>query len=313
MQTKPPSSFCARAAIAAALAFGSTAGMAQEADVPTIAPPAPAAAPAPTPGAPQVVTRSEPVVQQVPAAPQAAPEAATAQPARPARSQPAPRATAQRTAPPAPVAVAPAAVAPAAAPAAILPSAPPAPVDPVVAPAPVAVTAPAAVAPVDDGLTGTEAGLIALLAAAGLAGAGLLFARSRRKRDEDLFVEETAMAPAPVAMAGPASEPVPEPEPVFVREPALERFARPAAPLPAGPVAAGDARTALLERMIAAEPDEDNPYVSRKRRVRRARMLLAEREAAAPKGSGDQFDWRTYKPSSERSEAEDRAPVPHPT
>lgn len=275
--------------------------MAQEAAIPTIAPPAPVAAPAP---APEVVTRSNPVVQQVPTTPQTVAEAAPAEPARTAaRSRPAPRADARA----APQTTAPAAaVAAPVAPIAVVPPTVPIAQDPILAP-PAAV--PVAATVVDaNGLTGAEAGLLALLAAAGLAGAGLLVARSRRKPADDEMVEDAALAPP--------RERVPEPEPVFVSEPALERFARPAAPLHAGPEPAGDARAALLERMVAAAPDEDNPFLSRKRRVRRARMLLSQREAAARRGRSDQFDWRTYQASgqpAERSEAEDRTPVPYPT
>lgn len=53
-------------------------------------------------------------------------------------------------------------------------------------------------------------------------------------------------------------------------------------------------RRALLDVMAAATPDEKNPYITRKARLRRARMLLQHREHLQTQG--EPFDWRTYKP-----------------
>lgn len=289
MQKKPPSSFCAAAAIVAALALGSTPALAQdgaqdaEASLPTVAPPAPVtaapvAAPAPAAAAPTMTMTQSPVVQAIPPA--------STEPA-PAQSRAAqPRAVAR----PAPAqATTPAIVA--AVPLAATSQGPVA--QPVAAPAigpvePVAAAAPA-LPPADDGLTGTEAGFLALLAAAGLAGAGLLAMRSRRRArhaDEhvDEVVETIPVEAVPVAVAVPAAAPVAD-------RPAAspERFA-----MPAGPVPTGAERDALLQRMIAAPPDAANPFVSRKRRAQRARILLAQREATLRSRSTEPFDWRTY-------------------
>lgn len=311
MQKQPPSSFCAAAAIAAALALGSTAAQAQDAglapDVPTIAPPAPPAA-APAPAA-QIST---PVVQAVPAA--TAPEPVTAaraapktQPAtaRPATRNTTPRAAASTaaSAPIAPVAaVIPAAVV-------IPPAAAPAPVTPL-DPAPRAEAGPPAqVQPEPNGLGGGEAGLIALLAAGGLAGAGFMVARSRRKRDEDEIAEtvtdRAALAPA---------VPVPTPERVAPRqpEPATERFAMPAGPIPAmpaGQVPSGTEREALLQRMVAAAPDEANPFTSSRSRRKRARLILQHGAHLQEAQGAEPFDWRTYL-STETDPRVKETPVP---
>jgi hypothetical protein len=150
-------------------------------------------------------------------------------------------------------------------------------------PAPVA-----AAQPVDDGLTGAEAGLLGLLAIAGLGGAVLIAARSRRRRP--LVVTEAVEA-------GPPMEVIPVPAAVPAVAPdrpaaSPERFA-----MPAGPVPVGSERDELLRRMVAAPPDEANPFVSRKRRTHRARVLLAEREQDLRDRSTEPFDWRTYRPT----------------
>lgn len=318
MQKKPPSSFCAGAAIAAALALGSTGALAQDAtaDVPTIAPPAPVAA-APAPVQAPVMTQA-PVVQALPATPAAEPAPATesrtravSEARRPAARAATPAARAARSAPATaavtiPVAAAPRVPAPAAGPvpAAIAPAVP--------AIAPLPEPAPAiAVQPADEGLTGAEAGLLGLLAVAGLGGAALIAARSRRR----LPVEDEAFEPAPLAQPVPVPVPVAAAIPAIVAEPerpaaSPERFA-----MPAGPVPSGTERDALLQRMVAAPPDAANPFVSRKRRVHRARVLLAERERELRDRSTEPFDWRSYRPSGVNTAEADRAPqrVPYPT
>jgi hypothetical protein len=57
-------------------------------------------------------------------------------------------------------------------------------------------------------------------------------------------------------------------------------------------------RDALLEEMVAAPPDEANPFTSRKGRMRRARMILAAREYDQKHDATQPFDWRTYEPST---------------
>lgn len=318
MQKQPPSSICAVAAIAAALALGSTTARAQDAGpapdtptialpAPTVAAPAPAAAPAPT------AQISTPVVQAVPAAttpePAAAPRAALKpQPKpQPARAQPAAARNAATRA--APAARTPAATAPAATavPAAVTP--PPAvapapatplnatPLDPVAgaetAPPPAAL--PAARAQSDSaGLTGAEAGLIALLAAGGLAGAGVMVARSRRKRDEDEdeFAEPVSAEPVFDRVEPDPAAPVPTPERVAARqpEPATEGFA-----VPAGQVPTGAEREELLRQMVAAPPDEANPFTSPRSRRKRARLILQHRAHLQETQGAEPFDWRTYR------------------
>lgn len=182
------------------------------------------------------------------------------------------------------------------APAAVLPAAT-VPAAPVAAPLPEPAPLPAtATQPTEDGLTGVEAGLLGLLAVAGLGGA-LIAARSRRRR----LVEGEALEVAPMIAA------VPEPESVPASP---ERFA-----MPAGPVPTGSERDELLKRMVAAPPDEANPFVSRKRRVHRARILLAERERELRDRSTEPFDWRTYRPTGVNAAQRAEAPgtVPNPT
>jgi hypothetical protein len=312
MQKKPPSSFCAGAAIAAALALGSTGALAQDATagVPTIAPPAPVAA-APAPVQAPVMTQA-PVVQALPATPAAEPAPATESRTRAVSEARRPAARAATSAPATaavtvPIAAAPRVPAPAAAlaPAAVAPAVP--------AIAPLPEPAPAlAVQPADEGLTGAEAGLLGLLAVAGLGGAALIAARSRRRRP----VEDEAFEPAPMAQPVPVPVPVAAAIPAIAAEPerpaaSPERFA-----MPAGPVPSGTERDALLQRMVAAPPDAANPFVSRKRRVHRARVLLAERERELRDRSTEPFDWRTYSPAGgkvrDRTDAE-ISRVPYPT
>jgi hypothetical protein len=61
-------------------------------------------------------------------------------------------------------------------------------------------------------------------------------------------------------------------------------------PLPA----TADERRELLDAMASAEPDEDNPFTSRKARMRRARIQLQHREHL--ESQGQPFDFRTYQP-----------------
>jgi hypothetical protein len=304
MQNRPPSSFCAGAAIAAVLALGSTGALAQEAapapDMPDISAPNISAAAAPTPPAPapQIVTQSNPVVQTVPVAEPAADTAAPAASRAANRAQPVTR-QAQPVRSAARSAQAVAAV-PVAAP--ITP--PPAVITPVAPVVQAPLAAPQPVAPAvsrpaisNNELTGAETGLLALLAAAGLGGA-FIVARSRRRRSDDLAVDEAAV-PGSDLFADPA------PRPAAQAVPRAATVAVAASPerrpehlaMPADPVSSGAGRDALLQRMVAAPPDTANPFVSRKRRVRRARMLLAQREGQVRSQASESFDWRTYRPS----------------
>lgn len=284
------------ASVIAALALGSAPVVAQEA-APVIDLPPAAGAPPP----------SAPVVQQptivLPEATAPAPQPVAEAPPAPTRAETPVRQSSSRAAAPArQAASAPPArtEAPAAAPEAVTPAVAPIAAVPVaaadLAPAPAPITPPPAPVERDTGL-GAEAGLLALLAALGLGGAGLLAARSRRRRevmsDEDAVMLESAavdpvlpMAASPSMPAYSMYEAVPEPAP------------QPRAEIPAGPIPRGEERDALLRRMIAAEPDEANPFRSRKARLRRARLILQREEHERQVAGQDAgFDWRTYRPS----------------
>jgi hypothetical protein len=68
--------------------------------------------------------------------------------------------------------------------------------------------------------------------------------------------------------------------------------------MPAGPVPRGEARDALLKQMIDAAPDDQNPFRSRKARLRRARLILQSLEQKQKDEATQPFDWRTYQPST---------------
>jgi len=314
MQYKPASSLCATVAIAATLALGSTPVFAQET--------APAISVAPAPAAPAAAPAIEvPTVTVQPTAPQpvaAEPVATTAERATP-RAQPS--RSAPRAAPAArgPVAAAPVASRPAAPVAA-------APAEPVAqapiattSPAPVAEPAPAARPAETDGPTGEEMGFLAMLAALGVGGMAFLASRLRRRRSLDEIEAAEYVDPAPIA---PAVAPAAVVERPVTAESTMDRVQPAAAvprpalagpiatgpiatgPIPAGPIPAGEARQALLDRMVAAEPDEANPFTSPKARRKRARLILQAREAE--QGETQPFDWRTYEPSTRR----EREPEP---
>ncbi len=175
---------------------------------------------------------------------------------------------------------------------------------PVPAPAPIAptVNAPlrAAAAPVaDDGLSGSEAAALGLVGLAAMAGAGLFAAGRRRRRlvDEGAGYEEFEQVEpslAPVDRSREREATVSAPWAVAANgAPSPERFV-----MPAGPVPIGAERDALLARMVAAPPDEANPFRSTKGRRRRARMILAARERELAQDARKPFDWRTYTPSA---------------
>ena len=150
--------------------------------------------------------------------------------------------------------------------------------------------------------------LAALVGILGLGGvAGFLAMRSRRRRrqpgemasvapvsalaDKRLTAPEASLPEAddrqPVAgfaMASPAGAPI-----------AGAKFE-----LPQGPVPTGEARQALLDRMVVAPPDKANPFTSRKARRKRARIILQHREHVLRRQATEPFDWRTYKPSIRR-------------
>lgn len=338
MTHAPPRSLRTTTALFAVLVLGSTSVSAQDAasssaPTPTIV--LPVQAPAPSAPLPSVTVPS-PVVQQVPSAPAEIAAPAAAEPAEPARVENR-KPTARMTAPAASAVKETARTTPVSSQIEALPPAPPVvitPPVPVAAP-PVVMAAP----PADDGTLGSEAAIAALLGAVGLAGAGLLIARSRRRFDGTDLEEARQPEPAPVtpapltrAVEPPVALAPVAPLPVFAAvsdadgEP-MDHHAEPAptarerlgteelvgsqseeAPVPdralvtrsAVPALPHDraSRDALLGRMISAAPDAENPFTSRKARLRRARLILQRLEYEQKEAADHPFDWRTYKPSA---------------
>ena len=295
----------AGAAIAAVLAFGSTPLFAQDIvlDAP---PPSPAAAPVAQP------TIVLPTVTAAPAEPVAAPVAEPVV-AAPQREATTPRAAAPRAAAPIRTAVAPT-VTPAAltiAPVAEAPTAPTPATDQIAAEptTQTAVATPtetaAEAAPAENG-TSDLLPIVGILAALGLGGLAL-FATRRRRRDAD-DVEPVIVAHEPVPARPVASIPVaPTPVTSSTIAPAPIRLqqsvqqSRPmwqeprrAAATSANAQQSFDNRQALLDRMVAAAPDANNPFTSGKARRRRARLMLQsmdnQRWDDAQLEPG--FDWR---------------------
>lgn len=281
---------CAPFAIAASGALYATSAIAQDAApaeaAPIVLPPVTTTAPAPAPVAaapivlPDVSTvQAAPVEEPAPAAgPAATQQAQRATPA--ARTTSSNVSTRTASAP----ASAPVAQADTAAPAAVaLPATTEmAPVLPVAA-EPVA--APAETAPVASNDVMDEAIVAGLLGALGLAAVGgIAFASSRRRRrralgqeayeptyDEATIVEEPVYEPAIVEPT-----PVVAPKPTYVA-PAMASTAYsggdPVA-LPSDVPPTVEERVALIDRLVAAEPDRANPFTSRKARAKRARMIV---------------------------------------
>jgi hypothetical protein len=260
----------ARAAIAAVLALSATPVLAQVAAPPTVAPtiaPAMPDTPAPTvasPTAPAFAV-SQPVVQQTASVEDrraASIAAAEAEAATKAAAPVAPRVVrpraVERMAAPVAAVAAPVAATP------VTPSPVVAP-EPVVAPAPaVAEAAPApvgqAVARTDDALLWAMGGSALLLL--GLGGAAM----ARRRRPTEAIEEretfiEPAVAPVGVTPVAAAPVAVPVARPAFATAPSASH------------------EDATLAAMVAAPPSEDNPFLTHAKRLRRARILLAQREA----------------------------------
>lgn len=79
--------------------------------------------------------------------------------------------------------------------------------------------------------------------------------------------------------------------------------------MPEGPVPTGEAREELLREMVAASPDEANPFTSHKSRRHRARIILQAREHQLRNDATEPFNFRTYARSSELTEEEVKAPI----
>ncbi|MDE2404783.1 MAG: hypothetical protein KGM17_08960 [Sphingomonadales bacterium] len=174
-----------------------------------------------------------------------------------------------------------------------------------------------------------ELGLAALVGIGLIGGAAMMAANARRRRESlaaehDAFEEATAAQAAAIA---PGSAPVAV-RPDAVREsivpPSWEQTREGVAP-PAPVVEAGDEprvdaleeggdragpatedalRERRIEEMVAAPPDADNPFRSRKARRRRARNLLAQREAELREEASRPFDWAGYQASAQRRPTE---------
>lgn len=278
---------------------------------PTVVLPDVTAAPAPQP-----VASAEPAPRAEAAQPKA--KAATQTPAQAQKasvsSRPATEATAARDSAPAPRDNA---VAPDAAP--VKPEAR----NPISQPAPVTQARATQPAPAGDGIPGEA--IAGVLAALGLGAIGFAALRSRRRRedyvDDEPALEAAAAAPAlardpevapPAQPVGYAVEAAPaatiRDTQVMDRPPVMaapvmselrrERTSTTAAPAIPAEELSFDERTQLLDRMVEAEPDEANPFVSRKARRKRARLLLQRAEYQQHQKADAPFDWRDYRPST---------------
>ena len=307
----------AGAAIAAVLALGSTPLWAQDV-APVAAPPVPVAPQPPivlpdvtaAPVAPVVAAPIREPVVAAPATERAPPRAAAAvSRTTPSRAVPAPVVRSQ-VAP-----VDPVAATQAEAPVAITP------VDPMTTaetPIEEPLVEETTAVPADD-TTGDVLPLAGLLAALGLGGLALLIARRRRRQPDETAPVIVAHEPAPVLPLRPtALKPVLTPAPAFAAPAiSLQQFAQPATRDATGTIGQPIARPAwqeprrtaaapnlgqssqlnreaLLARMVAADPDANNPFTSGKARRRRARLMLQsmdnQRWDDAELAPG--FDWR---------------------
>lgn len=277
------------AAIAAVIAFPSTAALAQTVDAappviiaPTAAEPA---APAPTPS-PQVIFQpGNPVVQAIPERPVAPVAEAVKEPATRVIETPRERTratsardTIDRQAAPAPIA------------AVTTPSAPPMQVRPnttetaMVAPPPVAkpeLAAPAALS--DDTNPDTVLWLLGLGALGVLAGGAVIAAR-RTRSDKT----QTVGFPG-AALASKGEFEAVDPSQRFVMREEESTIAAPRSPLSApAPVLDRSRRiegvtilAARREAMAAAAPSPENPFLTRKNRIRRANFMLSHERAGS--------------------------------
>ena len=301
MTNRNPSHRLAGTAIAAFLALSSTSLWAQESPAsvaapiaqpaPTIVLPPVAVQPAPSP-----VIASAPVIEAAPAPRAAAPRAAASRVAPASRAA---AAQAVRAAPAAAALVARSVAAPAEVVAPIAPVAEADALPAELAGPPVATAEPAAPDNSNDLLLAGLAGALGL-------GAIGLFAATRRRRSEP---EESVVEYEPVSEA---VEPVAEaPQrnatlaaPAFTP---LAAWSEPRVPQaqPSDSSAPNLNRAALLDRMVAAEPDANNPFTTNKARRHRARLMLQSLESDrwddAELAPG--FDWREMAQAVEERES----------
>gem|GEM_PF-1560770 len=153
-----------------------------------------------------------------------------------------------------------------------------------------------------------------LLAALGLGGVALggaatVAALNRRRRRQYLAVGEATpddrrvsdtIEPVGAAAGTPSSteafvKRADLPAVALAAGPASDRGWREPFRIPSGPLPMGAERgAALIDRMASARPDDDNPFVSLKRRRKRARMLLASHELRQRQAATEPFDFRSY-------------------
>ena len=325
MKLSPTSSPLALAAILAASAIPFTAASAQDI-TPDTTPPA-AANPAPdAPPAASVVEApvSAPIVAAPVAAPQvsapiaAAPAATSANAARKEASPTVKAHTAARSIPARTVATVAVTSASQASPVKADTVVAPSTAKPVAAmPAaagPAVLTAPQPNAPRAETTAPAKSDDITVPLALGglLLGCALAGAALSRRRRKVISETETAYEPDYVAepvVAEPGYEPAmaaePSPTQPFLATPATAaRDWHEPVIIPAGPLPTGEEREALIRRMVAAPPDECNPFHSTKRRRKRARMLLHSAELNRRQAATEPFDFRTYKPFSQSEPAE---------
>jgi len=314
-------------AIAAVLAFGSTPAMAQEATAspgPTIQAPVgtapvtppvidiPAPAPAPTQTAPAPTVQpipqtvqpvQVPEIQLPPVETQAAPAEVAPAPAR------APTATA-RTAPScafketATTADAEAAANEAIADTQTTQSGD---LDALIEDAPVMAAEPVAAqeATVQNGTEtgdstswGLIAGLIALLIG-GIAAAMMAFRRRKTPDDHPAFTETMSVTDDAQNRTEPAAEQIDTVRPTeTVAAPEPEEM-RPAYAVPATATASAS-NSSKLEQMVAEKPSEENPFLTYRKRLNRAKFILRQREASVAKfdRNADDNGYVTSKPVS---------------
>lgn len=146
--------------------------------------------------------------------------------------------------------------------------------------------------------------LAALAAALGLGAIGLAAATRRRrtKPDDTLAEYEPVTSPVEPVAAAP-QRPATLVSPAFTP---LAAWSEPRAPQPqpSDSRALNLNRAALLDRMVAAEPDMNNPFTSAKGRRRRARLMLQSmdnhRWEDAELAPG--FDWREMAQATQERE-----------
>ena len=290
-------------AIAAFLALSSTSVLAQEAPAPADTMTAePAAQSAPTIVLPPIAVRPALVIEAAPVQAATAPRAA------------APRAVA-RTATARPVAApvsrtAPAASAPVSAPVAREATAPVADTAPI---APIAETdalpadlagQPVATAEPASNDNSNDLLLAGLVGALGLGAIGLFAATHRRRSEPEDSVVEYEPVSEPVEPAAEAPQRYATlAAPAFTP---LKSWSEPRVPQaqPSDSSAPNLNRAALIDRMVAAEPDANNPFTTAKARRHRARLMLQSMESDrwddAELAPG--FDWREMAHAVEERE-----------